>query len=230
MTALAAHRTTAAPLAPYQRTCETAAMRWQGCNRPPPLAVSLCLCPRRRLAHWRSCRWGRLRMWLGNVAIAIRFTRQDGGRTGHVKCVNRVSANVRNHGMTCSHQLVAKGALQVVSISALGRPAFSPSHPVPPSPTPLHPFPAPLPVRSSCVAASKSVVSRVPATHGAMHVNVVRDVGVHAEREARVTSGTPTSPSRVDQVSVTVHRNVVVVAKAARDGSVATTTLTPCIE
>ncbi len=132
--------------------------------------------------------------------------------------------------MVFTSTIGACSVLQVVTSRALGRPAYSPSRPAPPSPSPAHPSPAPPPVGSSCVAASNIVVSTNHATHGALHVNVVRDVVVHAERDARAISGTPTSPSRIDQVSITVRCNVVVVAEAERERDVATTTLVPCLE
>ncbi len=126
-------------------------------------------------------------------------------------------------------QSVVNCALHVETSCALGRPAFIFSHPVLPSPTPSPSTSAPAPLGSSRVAASYIVVKRSPATPDALIVNVVRDVGVHAEREARAVSGTPTSPSRIDHVAATVRRSVVVVAKAERKESVATTTLPPCV-
>ncbi len=120
------------------------------------------------------------------------------------------------------------GALRVVSCRALGRPAFTPSPSVLPSPTPSPPSSSSAPLGSSSVAASSIVVSRSRATHDALPANDVRGVGVHAERDARAISGTPTTPSRIDDVADTVRRNVIVDAEAEQAGHVATTTLSPC--
>ncbi len=112
---------------------------------------------------------------------------------------------------------------------ALGLPACPPSRPLPPR----HPRPTPAPTSpslgSSCVAAGSNDDSTSPATHGALCANVVWDVGVLAELDARQTSGTPTSPSRIGRISIAVQGKVVVVAEAARVLNDATTTLPPLL-